>query len=330
MDISPDGKLIAVTKQDAASPSTDIWVIDWQRAGVATRLTQDPSDDFNPVWAPDGKRIAFTTYRKGNADIYVAENGSGVAKETPLIETTADELVEDWSKDGKYIAYLTGPDNFKDIYALPLGEGKADGKPDAAQKPFPVVDGHFQKNEPQFSYDTKLLAYVSDRTVPGTFQVYVRTFPAGDQEIAVSTAGGGQPRWRKDGKELYYRAPDDNVMVVDIKAGAKLEASVPRVLFRAPFTSTESRVPTRHTMSVTADGQRFLMRIAPGAAGGTVRSATRGNVGVPLAPEQAATASSTGPAAPAAGRGGGGGPVNGVNGLTVLQHWTSALGKAEK
>jgi Tol biopolymer transport system component len=317
MDVSPDGKFIAVTRQDAASPSTDIWVIDWKRAGVATRLTQDPADDINPVWAPDGKRIAFTTYRKGNADIYVVENGNGVGKETPLLETSADEMVEDWSKDGKYIAYLTGPDNFQDIYALPLEGDK---------KPFPVVEGHFQKNEPQFSYDGKWLAYTSDRAVPGTFQVYVRSFPAGDQEIAVSTAGGGQPRWKQDGKELYFRTPDDNIMAVEIKPGGKLDSGIPHALFRAPVQTVESRNPTRHVLWVSADGQRFLLRVP---AGGTVRSATLGNVGVPEAPPQASTQGSTAPAA-GAGRGGGGTPVNGVNGLTVIQHWTSALGKVEK
>src|SRR5262249_38704289 len=144
-DLSPDGKLLAVTKQESGT-GADIWVIDWQRAGVAYRLTLDPADDINPVWSPDGKRIAFTTYRKGNADIYVAENGTGVGKDTPLLETGADEIVEDWSKDGKYIAYLTGQDNFHDIWALPL----RDGKPAPGQKPFPVAQGRFQKNEPQF------------------------------------------------------------------------------------------------------------------------------------------------------------------------------------
>jgi Tol biopolymer transport system component len=322
MDLSPDGKLIAVTKQDAGSPGSDIWVIDWQRAGVAYRLTLDPSDDINPVWSPDGKRIAFTTYRKGNADIYVAENGTGVGKETPLLESATDEIVKDWSKDGKYIAYLTGQDNFQDIYALPM----TDGKPDADKKPFPVVQGHFQKSEPQFSYDGKWLAYTSDRTVPGMFQVYVRSFPAGDQEIAVSTAGGGQPRWRKDGKELYYRAPDDNIMAVEIQAGARLEAGIPHPLFLAVVRAIEAGNPTRHVLAVTPDGQRFLLRIPAGSGG---RGSTFGNSGVPEAPVIAATSGSAASAA-GAGRGGIGSSALPVTGLTMIQHWAAALGKAQK
>ena len=262
----------------------------------------------------DGKWIAFTTYRKGNADIYEIENGSGVGKETPLLETSSDEVVKDWSKDGKFIAYLNGQDGFYDIYALPL----VNAKPSADQKPFPVVQGHFQKSEPQFSYDGKWLAYTSDRTVPGTFQVYVRSFPAGDQEIAMSTAGGGQPRWRKDGKELYYRAPDDNIMAVEIKPGAKLEAGIAHPLFLAPFRSLITQDPVRHLLWVSADGQRFLLRTPVGVSLG-------GNQGIPSVPVNSSVTTTA-----AAGRGGTGvvGPPS--SGLTVIQHWPSSLGKVEK
>jgi Tol biopolymer transport system component len=315
-DLSPDGKLIAVTKQDSG-PGADIWVIDWQRAGVATRLTLDPADDINPVWSPDGKRVAFTTFRKGNGDIYVAENGTGLGKDTPLLETAAEEMVKDWSKDGKYIAYLSGKDNYYDIWALPL----VDGKPAADKKPFPVVEGHYQKGEPQFSYDGKWLAYTSDRTVPGTFQVYVRSFPEGDQEIAVSTSGGGQPRWRKDGKELYYRL-EDNILAVDIKTVPKLEAGIPRSLFFAPLRNNPApQTPTRHLLAAAPDGQRFLLRFP----GSLTRTATTGNLTVPEAPYVASTS------APApGGRGGVGSAAGGFTGLTVIQHWPSWTGKGNQ
>ncbi len=302
MDLSPDGKLIAVTQQDPGAPGADIWVIDWQRAGVSTRLTLDPADDINPVWSPDGTRVAFTTYRKGNADIYV-KNANGVGAETPLLESSNDEIVEDWSKDGRYIAYLSGPDNFQDIYALPLTGDK---------KPFPVVQGKFQKNEPQFSYDGKWLAYTSEES--GRFEVYVISFPALDQKLKVSTAGGGQPRWRRDGKELYYRALDSDILAVEIKAGGKLESGVPHVLFRA--RTGGAGVPTRHQLAVTPDGQRFLLRVVGGGGRGGAGS-------VPLA--------SPFSSAPGQAGGGGGGRGNLITyGLTVIQHWTAALGKAEK
>ena len=83
----------------------------------------------------------------------------------------------------------------------------------------------------------------------------------------MSTAGGGQPRWKGDGKDLYYRAPDDNIMAVEIKAGAKLEAGIPRALFAAPFRNPPTRDPIRHLLSVTPDGQRFLLRVPPTGVG---------------------------------------------------------------
>jgi serine/threonine protein kinase len=302
IDLSPDGNLIAITREEVGS---DIWVIDWKR-NVTTRLTRDPGDDINPVWSPDG-RIAFTAFRKGSADIFVV-NANGVGAETPLLNSSANEFVEDWSKDGRYIAYKFGQDGFEDIYALPLFGDK---------KPMPIVQGHFSKDEPQFSYDGKWLAYTSDES--GTFQVYVISFPGGEQKLQISTDGGGQPRWRRDGKELYYRSADNGVMAVDIRAAARIEAGVPQRLFTAS-NSSASRDPIRHQWSVTPDGQRFLMRIA---AGGGNRAAGPGARG--LTPAAPTVFVPIGQPAPA---GGGRGFVS--FGLTFNRHWATALEKAGK
>jgi len=282
-------------------------VIDWERAGVPTRLTLDPADDINPVWSPRGDRIAFTTYRKGNADVYI-KNANGVGAETPLLDSPSSEVVEDWSKDGKYIAYKLGQDAFEDIYVLPLSGND--------KKPIPVVTGPYRKDEPQFSYDGKWLAYTSNES-GGTFEVYVISFPEGDQKLRISAiGGGGQPRWRQDGKELYYRSPDAGVMAVDIKPGPRIEAGIPHSLF-VGFGSPSSSDPARHQWSVTPDGQRFLLRFANGSGaafrgrqGGTPTVAftvvTRG--GQPVAGGQAFVSS----------------------GLTVIRHWPSAVEKVAK
>jgi hypothetical protein len=258
MDVSPDGKLIAVTQFEGLGSAPDIWVIDWQRANVSWRVTLDPGDDLNPVWSrPTGDRIAFTTYRKGNADIYV-KNANGTGDETPLVNSSADELIEDWSKDGKFIAYRLGPEATADIWALPLSGDK---------KPFAVVEGPYRKDEPQFSHDGKWLAYVSFES-GDIAQVYVTSFPGREQKIRVSKDGGGVPRWREDGKELQFVSLDGEVMAVEFRPGPAATAGVPSPLFRLTGGNPGGRDPTRHVMSVTPTGQRFLVRAPSNVAGG--------------------------------------------------------------
>ena len=303
MDLSPDGKLIAITQSDGSS-GADIWVIDWQRAGVSAKLTLDPADDINPVWErPSGSRVAFTTYRKGNADIYVkAANGTGA--ETPLLDSPANESIEDWSKDGRYIAYRQGPEGAEDLWILPLTGDK---------KPFPIVEGPFRKDEPQFSYDGNWLAYTSDES-GGTFQVFVISFPGREHKIQVSKDGGGQPRWREDGKELYFKSLENQVMAVTITLGPRLDASVPQMLLPSGLTSPTSRDPARHQLAVLPNGQQFLVRVPAGQ--GQPGGPGRATAGVPMA------TTGRGTLAP-------GSVQQGFvsSGLTVIRNWPAAFGR---
>jgi len=304
MDLSPDGKFIAVTRQEAGAGAADIWVFDWAKQ-VPQKITSDPVDAVDPVWSPDGRRIAFTSYRKGNADIYVI-NANGVGGERPLLESASNESVEDWSRDGRFMAIEFGKDAFQDIYAVPIENDKAG-------KPFPIVEGRFQKNEPQFSKDGKWLAYTADQNEPGKFQVYVVSFPVPDRKLQVSTEGGGQPRWSWDGKRIYYRTPDNRMAFVDMTLGETLQAGRPVMMGAAPTSNPTAADLTRHMFSVGADGQ-FLVRIPPGAA--TVGQT--GGAG-PLVPITITPAG--GGATGAAQRG----PV--TSGLTAILHWTSLLKK---
>jgi len=308
MDLSPDEKLIAVTQGESNSAAADIWVIDWLHAGRSYRLTLDPGDDINPVWErPGGERVAFTTYRKGNADIYI-KNANGTGPETPLLDSSSNEIIEAWSADGRYIAYKYGPEGSEDIWALPMFGDK---------KPFAVVEGPYRKDEPQFSYDGKWLAYTSNESA-GVFQVYVTSFPGREQKIQVSKDGGGQPRWREDGKELFFRSENDNqIMAVDIStAGGKVEAGIPHGLMTAPQGGTVTRDSVRHQWAVTRDGQRFLIRV-PGGQVTTQGSAVtvtgvnfnaQGNAGAPVGAPQ-------------------GGQDFISSGLTVIRNWTAAFRK---
>jgi Tol biopolymer transport system component len=132
----------------------------------------------------------------------------------------------------------------QDLYVLPLFGDR---------KPFPVVQSPFRENEPHFSFDGKWLAYDSNES--GAFQIYVTSFPALDQKVQISTNGGGQPRWRRDGRELYYLASDGKLMAVDITAGPKMSSGIPRVLFDTRLILN----PLQDQYAVTPDGQRFLV-----------------------------------------------------------------------
>jgi len=303
MDLSPDGSLVAVTRVDGTG---DIWIIDWQRGeqGVPTRLTLDPANDINPVWSPDGTRVAFSSDRNGSMDVFVM-NANGVGEAEPLLTSQSQEMVEAWSRDGQYLAYLSGAAGQADIWVLPLsGEGKA----------FPVVEGPFEKDEPQFSHDGKWLAYTSDES--GEFEIYVMSFPQGDQREKASVGGGGQPRWSPDGRRLYYRAPGGTAMAVSVTIDPRLDVGSPQQLFSLNFQARYSNSPTRHQWSVSPDGQRFLAR-APHLRG-------RGGSGPAAAPV------STTPVGAAAAAPSGGGATPDNFGLTVVLDWPAGARQGER
>jgi len=301
MDLSADGTMLAITRVDAGTG--DVWVIDWQRGdqGVPTRLTLDPANDLNPVWSPDGTRVAFTSYRSGNADVFVM-NANGIGDAEPLVSSQGYDSVEDWSSDGRYLAYLHGTPSQPDIYVLPLEDGS---------EPIAFVEGPYNKDEPQFSPDGRWIAYASDES--GEFEVYVKSFPDGVQREKASVDGGGQPRWSLDGTELFYRSLDGGVMVVAIQADPQLDIGSPERLFSRPYQPRYSNSPTRHQWSVSPDGG-FVMR-SPHLATVGANQATAASVTSFFTP---GTAGGGAPAAPA--------PLAVPNyGPTVVLDWPSGM-----
>jgi serine/threonine protein kinase len=244
-DLSPDGNRIAVGRFAPAAFISNIWLIDWAR-GVPQKLTFNTEfSGGDVVWSPNGLQVARTIVEKDSMSI-VATNVSGVGEETTLLASPYRLGIEDWSKDGRYIAYVRDDDGTRtrDLFVSPLSGDRT---------PIRITQTRFDENEPHFSFDGKWIAYGSDQS--GTWEVYVTSFPELDQRCQVSAGGGGQPRWRQDGKELYYLAPDGKLMAVDITAGLKLDCGAPRTLFDTGLRMN----PVNDQYAVTPDGQRFLV-----------------------------------------------------------------------
>ena len=216
--------------------------------GITSRLTFQGVFNNVPIWSPDGKQIVYASGREQGIDLYQRPSDSS-GPEQLLVKLAAKPIVfpSDWSADGRFIAYYRL--DFKtqlDIWTLPM---------DAQSKPVPYLHGDFNESQPQFSPDGRWIAYVSDES--GTRQVYLQSFPTLGGQRQISADGGSQPRWRRDGKELYFLAPDRKLMTVTVKTGATVESDVPRAMFQTTLNPGE----LRHTYAVSADGQRFLLNI---------------------------------------------------------------------
>jgi serine/threonine protein kinase/Tol biopolymer transport system component len=256
--LSPDGSKIAVTLAPFRSPTRDIWVFD-QALHRETRLTFDQLHNWTPVWSPDGSQLAYSSNPKEKFHLYVrSADGSGARQ--PLLEDDATEYVDSWSLDGKYVAFARmspGGKSGWDIWGMPLFGDR---------RPFPIVESQSNKEDPSFSPNGKWLAYDSDES--GQWEVYVVPFPRGEGKWQVSKGGGEQPRWRRDGKELFYVGTGNRLMAAEVRdKGASLDFGTEQALF--PIQAPDN--PYR-TYDVTGDGKKFI--IVTGAAGLNAKAIT--------------------------------------------------------
>jgi Tol biopolymer transport system component len=244
--LSPDLQRLAVFK------SGDIWIRDLAR-GTETRFTVDPAADNAPVWSPDGKSIVFQSTRSFPGDLYIKDAGGG-APEQPLLQSDHAKMPEDWSLDGRFLLYRDAdPKSRADLWVLPMTGDR---------KPQSFLQTEFAETQGRFSPDGHWIAYVSN--ISGQPEVYVQSFPVSNTKYPISSGPAIAPRWRRDGKELFFISGQGavrDIMAVDvtIPKDGTFKAGVPHKLFSAVFSGNIQR----SGWAVTPDGQRFLLNVFP-------------------------------------------------------------------
>ena len=240
--LSPDGRRVSVDVDDPSRETADIWIYD-VATGVRTRLVAGTV----PVWSPGGDRIFF----ESDSNLFVKPT-SGEGKEL-LLESSDQNGPEDWSPDGRFASFVTVPGKGRrniQIWILRMtGERKA--------LPF-ATEANIQEDS-RFSPDGRWIAYKSMES--GTNEIYVRAFPGPGSKVQISTDGGTDPRWRRDGKELFYLSLDRKLMTVPVRLDGAFQAGRPAPLFAVqPLLRISS-------YDVAPDGRRFLVKSPSGEEG---------------------------------------------------------------
>jgi len=254
VNLSPAATKIAMDRPDAQTDKYDVWLMDVSR-GTNSRLTTHPSHDADPVWSPDGARIVFASTRddpgEGFDNLYM-KMSNGSSDEQPMLKFDKPQIHQhphDWSVDGRYILFERSDPKTtsgKDLWIVPVS---------AKPTPFPLLQTEFSELAGHFSPDGQFVTYTSNET--GRFEVYVRSFPGSVEKWQISASGGAHPRWRRDGKEIFYISPDGALMVVGVNTKSRFEAGSPSKLFDVPIRLYLPENPDPY--DVAPDGQRFLV-----------------------------------------------------------------------
>ncbi len=240
--ISPDGTRLVFYLDDSGY---DIWTYDLVR-GVKTPQTfgsASAQGNIYPIWSPDGRRIAYGSYRDGKHAIYL-KTADGSSSEELLVEGAERyKFPADWSPDGKVLAYQEGRPGGYSIWILPM-EGE--------RKPYAFHESQFSERQAAFSPDGKWLAYCSNES--GEYRVYIAPFPGPGGRWQVSPGGGSSPRWRGDGQEIFYLSSENKIMAAEVRANAStLEVGAVRALFETRAYGAFGQ------FDVAVDGQRFIV-----------------------------------------------------------------------
>jgi serine/threonine-protein kinase len=237
--LSPDGRQIAVSIMEQGS---QVWLYDLSRETL-TRLTFEGNYNLDSAWTPDGKRIAFSSNKEGPRNLFwqLADGSGGLER---LTTSEYVHLPMSWSPDGQSLVFteINSATGY-DIWVWRLGDRKAQ----------PFLRTPYNEAAPRFSPDGHWLAYVSDES--GRREIYVQPYPGPGGKWQISTEGGTEPVWNRNGRELFYRS-GDKMMASDIATRPSFTNGKPHMLFEGPYVPTPASVPF---YDVSPDGQRFLM-----------------------------------------------------------------------
>jgi Tol biopolymer transport system component len=252
--LSDDEKTVAVELIDPEVETPDIWLVDTGRR-VASRFTSQPSAERMPVWSPDGSRLGFSSPRETNPPSLFVKMANG-GSEQPLFGS--DQLIQptDWSRDGRFIVYgRRDPRSQWDLWVLPVSSDVQHGE----RRSETYLQTPFNEHHGQLSPDGRWMAYASDES--GRWEIYVRPFPAQSSRWQISTKGGVEPRWRNDGKELFYVSPDRALMAAALELdGTKVQPAPAQALFKASFAAFGADM-WRPIYAPGEGGRRFLVNV---------------------------------------------------------------------
>jgi Tol biopolymer transport system component len=209
-------------------------------------LTLGSSGGMNPAWSPDGRYVAYN----GPQGIY-RKAANGATPEELLLRSQTLAFPKSWSPDGRYLIYAQiNPETGADLFALPIGQSDA--------HPLVLAQTQATEDQGQFSPDGRWVAYTSNES--GQSEIYVIPFPPAPNggRWMVSPGGGVMPRWRRNGKELFYISPDSRMMAVAVNTQPVFQAGVPQALFQTDIVDTGIRTGPM-SWDLAPDGNRFLI-----------------------------------------------------------------------
>ena len=239
--LSPDGKRVAVDQTDTDGRHVNVWIHDLT-SDRAARLGFGPWLEQVTIWSPDGKEVMYTSNEKLFFSLYLKNTDGSGSAQSFMDFGTPQQGSWDWSRDGKYVLVRKE----RELWYVTMADRQA----------HPLLQSQWLIRNAQFSPDGRFVAYASSET--GNWEVYVSPFPGFGSKWQVSRGGGEEPRWRHDGSELFYLAPDARLMAAEVKTGTGFEAGTPVALFqthpRQPLSAMDF-----FSYDVTADGQKFLV-----------------------------------------------------------------------